>query len=127
MSPSMLLFSKKWAHRRAAKRRAQPPRGGPWRKTPYWTQSPVAARLVSRAEVGQVVDATEGCRVLDVTRALSITVGGASKVVDKVEAAGFCRRQPNPTDGRSNLIHLTESGVDLLKAANITLESALAE
>jgi MarR family transcriptional regulator, organic hydroperoxide resistance regulator len=79
-------------------------------------------------EIMQVVDVTEGvCRVLDVTRALSITVGGASKVVDKVEAAGFCRRQPNPTDGRSNLIQLTESGVDLLKAANITLESALAE
>ena len=79
-------------------------------------------------EIMQVVDVTEGvCRVLDVTRALSITVGGASKVVDKVEAAGFCRRQPNPTDGRSNLIQLTESGVDLLKAANITLGFALAE
>jgi len=76
-------------------------------------------------EIMQVVDATEGCRVLDVARTLSITVGGASKVVDKVEAAGFCRRQPNPTDGRSNLIQLTESGVDLLAAANGTLVAAL--
>ena len=50
------------------------------------------------------------CRVLDIAEALSITVGGASKVVDKVEAAGLCRRQPNPTDGRSNLIQLTETG-----------------
>src|SRR5215207_903925 len=78
-------------------------------------------------EIMQVVSSTANCRVLDITRALSITVGGASKVVDKVEAAGLCRRQPNPTDGRSNLIQLTEPGVDLLKAANVTLASALAE
>jgi DNA-binding MarR family transcriptional regulator len=49
-----------------------------------------------------------------------ITVGGASKVVDKVEAAGLCRRNPNPTDGRSNLIQLTEPGVGLLAAADVT-------
>ena len=79
-------------------------------------------------EIMQVVDVTEGvCRVLDIARALSITVGGASKVVDKVEAAGLCRRQRNPADGRSNLIRLTEPGADLLKAADVTLASALAD
>jgi MarR family transcriptional regulator, organic hydroperoxide resistance regulator len=77
-------------------------------------------------EVMQVVSATEDCRVLDIAKALSITVGGASKVVDKVEAAGWCRRQPNPTDGRSNLIQLTEAGEGLLEAANIAFASALA-
>ena len=77
-------------------------------------------------EVMQVVSATEDCRVLDIAQTLSITVGGASKVVDKVEAAGWCRRQPNPTDGRSNLIQLTEAGEGLLEAANITFASALA-
>ena len=54
-----------------------------------------------------------------------ITVGGASKVVDKVEAAGLCRRNPNPTDGRSNLIQLTEPGVGLLAAADVTFSAAL--
>ena len=79
-------------------------------------------------EIIQVVDVTEGvCRVLDIARALSITVGGASKVVDKVEAAGLCRRQRNPADGRSNLIRLTEPGADLMKAADVTLASALAD
>ena len=79
-------------------------------------------------EIMKVVDVTEGvCRVLDIARALSITVGGASKVVDKVEAAGLCRRQPNPTDGRSNLIQLTEPGVDLVKAADVTFASGLAD
>jgi MarR family transcriptional regulator, organic hydroperoxide resistance regulator len=64
--------------------------------------------------------------VRDIARALSITVGGASKVVDKVEAAGLCRRNPNPTDGRSNLIQLTEPGVGLLAAADVTFSAALA-
>jgi DNA-binding MarR family transcriptional regulator len=77
-------------------------------------------------EIMQVVAATEGCRVLDIARALSITVGGASKVVDKVEAAGLCRRNPNPTDGRSSLIQLTEPGVGLLAAADVTFSAALA-
>jgi DNA-binding MarR family transcriptional regulator len=77
-------------------------------------------------EIMQVMAATEGCRVLDIAKALSITVGGASKVVDKVEAAGWCRRQPNPTDGRSNLIRMTEPGKGLLEAANVTLAAALA-
>ena len=77
-------------------------------------------------EIMQVVGATADCRVLDIARALSITVGGASKVVDKVEAAGLCRRQPNPTDGRSSLIRLTEPGEGLLEAANVTFARALA-
>lgn len=76
-------------------------------------------------EIMQVIGATEDCRVRDIARALSITVGGASKVVDKVEAAGWCRRQPNPTDGRSNLIELTEIGGGLLEAANVTFAGAL--
>ena len=77
-------------------------------------------------EVMQVVSTTPGCRVLDVANALSITVGGASKVIDKVQGAGWCRRLPNPTDGRSNLLQLTESGDGVLKAANVTFEDALA-
>ena len=32
---------------------------------------------------------------------------------------------PNPTDGRSNLIQLTEPGVGLLAAADVTLSAAL--
>ena len=76
-------------------------------------------------EVTQVVAATTDCRVLDIARALSITVGGASKVVDRVEAGGLCRRQPNPADGRSNFISLTPSGKRLLAAGNATFASAL--
>ena len=76
-------------------------------------------------EVTQVVAATTDCRVLEIARALSITVGGASKVVDRVEAAGLCRRQPNPADGRSNFISLTASGQSLLEAGNATFARTL--
>ena len=69
-------------------------------------------------EVMHVVSTTPGCRVLDVAEALFITVGGASKVVDKVEGAGWCRRLPNPNDGRSNLLELTASGRRVLEAAD---------
>jgi hypothetical protein len=58
-------------------------------------------------EIMQVVAGTES-HVLDIAKALSITVGGTSKVVDKGKAAGLCQRKPDPTDGRSNLIQLTE-------------------
>lgn len=77
-------------------------------------------------EVMQVVSTTPGCRVLDVAEALFITIGGASKVVDKVQAGGWCRRLPNPSDGRSNLLELTEAGEVLLAAANVTFQDALA-
>jgi DNA-binding MarR family transcriptional regulator len=77
-------------------------------------------------EVMQVISTTPGCRVLDVAEALFITVGGASKVVDKVEARGWCRRRPNPSDGRSSLIELTERGNRLLAAAKVTFDRALA-
>ncbi|MDH4353887.1 MAG: hypothetical protein OEW41_07885, partial [Actinomycetota bacterium] len=38
----------------------------------------------------QVVDRVVDCRVVDIAHALSITVGGASKLVDRLEHAGWC-------------------------------------
>ena len=65
----------------------------------------------------QVIDRTPGCRVMDIGKALSITVGGASKLVDRIENAGYCERSPNPDDGRSSTIELTQAGRRLLTAA----------
>lgn len=76
-------------------------------------------------EVMQVAVVTPGCRVLDVARALTLTVGGASKVVDKVQAAGLCERHPHPHDGRSQLIVLTEAGERLVETARQTRATAL--
>jgi DNA-binding MarR family transcriptional regulator len=73
----------------------------------------------------RVIAATPGCRVLDVSAQLQITVGAASKVVDRVEAAGRCARRPNPADRRSSLLVLTDPGAALLAAADVVFEQEL--
>ena len=65
----------------------------------------------------QVIDRTPGCRVIDIAEALSITIGGTSKLVDRIQNAGWCERSPNPDDGRSSTIRLTRAGRRLLTAA----------
>ena len=68
----------------------------------------------------QVIDRTPGCRVIDIAEALSITIGGTSKLVDRIQNAGWCERSPNPDDGRSSTIRLTRAGRRLLTAARRT-------
>ena len=77
------------------------------------------ARL--RAELGttlgnlesmRVIDARGTCRVNDIADDLVITVGGASKLVDRLEASGTCVRSANPDDRRSSLIELTDTGLE---------------
>lgn len=68
-----------------------------------------------------VIDSTPSCRVIDIAEALSITIGGTSKLIDRIENAGCCERSPNPDDGRSSTIELTPAGQRLLTAARCTL------
>ncbi len=68
-----------------------------------------------------VIDSTPSCRVIDIAEALSITIGGTSKLIDRIENAGWCERSPNPDDGRSSTIELTRAGQRLLTAAQRTL------
>jgi MarR family transcriptional regulator, organic hydroperoxide resistance regulator len=62
----------------------------------------------------QVILRTPGCRVQDIAAELSITVGGTSKIVDRIEASGYCARSVNPDDRRSSIIKLTPAGKRLL-------------
>jgi DNA-binding MarR family transcriptional regulator len=80
---------------------------------------------LSRFEPLQVIGRRKRCRVHDIAADLAITVGGTSKLVDRIEAAGLCRRLPNPDDGRSSLIELTETGGQLLADATRTAEDEL--
>jgi DNA-binding MarR family transcriptional regulator len=73
-----------------------------------------------------VIDQLAGCRVHDIAEALSITVGGTSKLVDRIESAGLCRRRPNPDDRRSSLITLTAAGQKRLAAATAEFDAELA-
>jgi len=77
----------------------------------------VEARLRADLGVGlgtaqtlAVVAAVADCRVHDVVRGLSITVGGASKTVDRLERDGLVVRRPHPSDRRSSVIALTDEG-----------------
>jgi MarR family transcriptional regulator, organic hydroperoxide resistance regulator len=73
----------------------------------------------------QVIARREACRVNDIAESLSITIGGTSKLVDRIEESGYCVRRPNPDDRRSSIIELSPSGRRLLDAATETFEAEL--
>ncbi|HXW44814.1 MAG TPA: MarR family transcriptional regulator [Streptosporangiaceae bacterium] len=72
-----------------------------------------------------VIDRLPACRVYDIARELGITTGGTSKLVDRIEASGYCRRLPNPADRRSSLLELTPQGKQLLEAAGLAFDEEL--
>jgi DNA-binding MarR family transcriptional regulator len=72
-----------------------------------------------------VIDPKPQCRVQDVADALAITVGGASQAVDRLEAAGWSVRRPNPADRRSSVLELTEAGEAMLLRAGSVFDEEL--
>ena len=99
-------------------------------ETELW--NPVDARLraefdlpLSRLEPMQVIARRSSCRVYDIADELSITIGGTSKLVDRIEAAGYCVRRANPDDRRSSIIELTAAGRRVLAKATRVFEEEL--
>jgi MarR family transcriptional regulator, organic hydroperoxide resistance regulator len=80
---------------------------------------------LSRFEPMQVIARRPACRVYDIAEELSITVGGTSKLVDRIEAAGHCVRRANPGDRRSSIIELTTAGRRVLAKATKVFEDEL--
>ncbi len=72
-----------------------------------------------------VIDRLSGCRVYDIAHELGITTGGTSKLIDRIEANGYCRRLPNPADRRSSLLELTPEGRRLLGEAGVAFDEEL--
>ena len=66
-------------------------------------------------------------RVQDLSRELSLTIGAASKLADRLERDGLARRRPHPTDRRSSLVSLTESGEAARAAGEEVLGRVLAQ
>ncbi|WP_207922659.1 MarR family transcriptional regulator [Micromonospora sp. KC606] len=66
-----------------------------------------------------------GPRIQDIAEEFSITVGGTSKVVDRLEAAGLCERRANPNDRRSSVVELTAEGRKLVNGALKVFEDEL--
>jgi DNA-binding MarR family transcriptional regulator len=75
--------------------------------------------FVSRAPRGSM-------RVGDLARALRVTVGGTSKLVDRIERAGLIAREPDPDDRRASRVALTAAGKRKLSAAAKTYEAEVA-
>lgn len=55
-----------------------------------------------------------------------MTVGGTSKLVDRIEAAGLIARAPDPDDRRAARVRLTGEGERKLKTAVATYEEEAA-
>jgi len=72
-----------------------------------------------------VIDRLRRCRVYDIATDLRITTGGTSKLVDRIEASGYCRRLPNPADRRSSLLELTPEGERILESAGAAFDEEL--
>jgi DNA-binding MarR family transcriptional regulator len=72
-----------------------------------------------------VIDSLPGCRVYDIATELGITTGGTSKLIDRIEANGYCRRLPNPADRRSSLLELTEEGKRIFAASGEAFDEEL--
>ncbi len=67
-----------------------------------------------------------GLRIGDLAQALGVTVGGTSKLADRIERAGLIRREPDPDDRRASRVALTPTGRRKLAAAVKTYEVELA-
>jgi DNA-binding MarR family transcriptional regulator len=65
-------------------------------------------------------------RVGELARALRVTVGGTSKLVDRIQAAGLIARTPDPHDRRAARVTLTPEGKRTVAAAATTYEEAVA-
>ena len=72
-----------------------------------------------------VIDSVPRCRVYDIAAALAITVGGTSQAVDRLQAAGWCQRRPNPDDRRSSILELTAQGSAALAGAGAVFDAEL--
>ncbi len=81
---------------------------------------------LGRLQALRVVGRLRGrARVQEVADELMITVGAASKLVDRLERDGTVRRTPNPDDRRSSLIALTESGRGVLSRGEAVVGTTL--
>lgn len=75
----------------------------------------------------RIVDRYDGrVRVQELSGDIGITVGAASKLVDRLERDGLAVRRPNPANRRSSLIGLTTTGQRALTSATEVCRHAAA-
>ncbi|WP_018330259.1 MarR family winged helix-turn-helix transcriptional regulator [Actinomycetospora chiangmaiensis] len=65
---------------------------------------------LGRVEALRAVVRVPSCRVQDISTALHVTVGAASKLTDRLVAGGLVVRVPHPEDRRSSVLTPTPAG-----------------
>ena len=55
--------------------------------------------------------------------AIGVTPRNVTTLVDALDATGFARREPHPTDRRAVLVHLTERGHSIMQAMDAEHET----
>jgi DNA-binding MarR family transcriptional regulator len=61
-------------------------------------------------------------RQVELARQLSLTTGGITRIIDRLEDAGLVRRVPDPADRRGSYAQLTDAGhATLLRATEVHL------
>jgi DNA-binding MarR family transcriptional regulator len=105
------------------------------REMEIWDAVEQAVRPVAGIQLGsfqalRVIDQHGGRgRVRDVAADLGVTVGAASKIVDRLVNRGLVNRWPHASDGRSSWLGLSPAGTEVLtigvEAMAIALRSHL--
>ncbi|MGJ4844801.1 MarR family winged helix-turn-helix transcriptional regulator [Leifsonia sp. Le1] len=79
----------------------------------------------SQFEMLRYLAAKPGARVIDIAENFVAGVGAISKGVDRLVERGLARRHPNPSDGRSSLVSLTDEGEHLVGEAEAVFRAQL--
>jgi DNA-binding MarR family transcriptional regulator len=82
--------------------------------------------VTSQFELLRFVRDHSDCRVAEIATYFAAGVGAMSKGCDRLESRGWLMRTPNPADGRSSLLRLTDDGAALVADAERTFRKQLA-
>ena len=87
--------------------------------------------LVSLADYGVLItlvtESTLRLRMSELGVRRMLTPSGITRVVDRLEADGLVRRDPDPADGRAALVRLTKAGLEALRRAQVVHHAAVRE
>lgn len=100
---------------------------GLWNRLDELQEQSGAVSLAQLQALRAVRSRDGAARVQDVADALQITVGAASKLVDRLERDGLALRSANPADRRSMLVALTRIGEDAYEKASAAKATNLAD
>lgn len=87
------------------------------RRVQQWGREPGETLTPAQAGVLFTLILDEGAPMGEIARALGMGAPGLSGLVDRMEAAGLVRREPDPRDGRAARVFLTDAGRTAREAA----------